>query len=59
MSIFIVNDIITDINKEKATLNAFGVPDGNITFIELKNVINLINISINLFFIPLLQLCYA
>lgn len=45
---FIVKDITTDTNKEKPTLNIFGVPDGNITFIEIKNVINLINTNINL-----------
>ncbi|GAA0862771.1 hypothetical protein GCM10008917_09480 [Paraclostridium tenue] len=43
-----VKDIITDMNKVKVTLNAFGVPLGNIIFIHEKNAINLINTNINL-----------
>ena len=49
---------INEINIENITLNTLGVPLGNITFIQLKNVNILINTNI-IYLIPLHLLLYS
>ena len=58
ISACIKGDIINEINIENITLNTLGVPFGNITFIQLKNVNILINTNI-IYLIPLHLLLYS